>query len=76
MSSKTPEELAKDASAEWIKHSETNNSLADACAMYGYGCGFLAGYKAAQEKYEARIKELEIELDNWKHEAIHGDEGL
>jgi hypothetical protein len=32
--------------------------------------------EAAQEQYEARIKELEIELDNWQHAATHGDEGL
>lgn len=68
--SKTPEELCK----EWTKQ-----NLDIATHAYCYGAvnhSFVAGYKAAQEKYEARIKELEIELDNWKHEAIHGDEGL
>jgi len=43
-----------------------------ACSRYG----FLAGYQAAKDEYEAKIKELETELDNWNHEAIHGDEGL
>lgn len=37
---------------------------------------FLAGYQAAKSEYEAKIKELETELDNWKHCAIHGDDGL
>lgn len=67
MSSKTPEELAE----EYGDKIKDTHSVTAACEK-----AFLAGYKAAQEKYEARIKELEIELDNWKHEAIHGDEGL
>ena len=37
---------------------------------------FLAGYKAAQQEYEAKIQELETQLENWQHTAIHGDEGL
>lgn len=37
---------------------------------------YLAGYQAAKDEYEAKIKELETELENWKHTAIHGDEGL
>ena len=41
--------MASNAAALWIKTSETENSLADACAMYGYDCGFQAGYKAAEE---------------------------
>ncbi len=41
--------MASNAAALWIKTSETDNSLADACAMYGYDCGFQAGYKAAEE---------------------------
>ena len=48
--SKTPEEIAADAAAEWIKSSTTNHSLANACALYGYNAGFLAGYKTAQEQ--------------------------
>jgi hypothetical protein len=43
--------MASNAAALWIKTSETENSLADACAMYGYDCGFQAGYKAAQEQF-------------------------
>jgi hypothetical protein len=57
--SKTPEEIAADAAAEWIKNSTTSHSLANACALYGYNAGFLAGYQAAKERYEARVKELE-----------------
>lgn len=37
---------------------------------------FLAGYKAAKQEYETKIQELEIQLENWQHTAIHGDEGL
>jgi hypothetical protein len=37
---------------------------------------FLAGYKAAQQEYEAKIQELETQLENWQHNAVHGDEGL
>lgn len=37
---------------------------------------FFAGYQAAKDEYQAKIKELETELENWKHTAIHGDEGL
>lgn len=38
--------------------------------------GFIAGYKAAQQQYEAKIEELETQLENWQHNATHGDEGL
>ena len=38
--------------------------------------GFIDGYKAAQQEYEAKIKELETQLENWQHNAVHGDEGL
>jgi hypothetical protein len=43
--------MASNAAALWIKTSETDNSLADACAMYGYDCGFQAGYKAAAPQW-------------------------
>jgi hypothetical protein len=48
--SKTPEEIAADAAAEWIKNSTTSHSLANACALYGYNAGFLAGYQAAKDQ--------------------------
>jgi len=35
---------------------------------------FLAGY--TQQEYEAKIQELETQLENWQHNAVHGDEGL
>ena len=38
--------------------------------------GFLAGYKVAQQEYEAKIQELETQLENWQHNATHGNEGL
>jgi hypothetical protein len=37
---------------------------------------FMAGYRAGERAQEAKIKELEVELDNWKHTATHGDEGI
>jgi len=37
---------------------------------------FLAGYQAAQQEYEAKIQELETQLENWQHTATHGDDGL
>lgn len=37
---------------------------------------YKAGYQAAKDEYETKVSELEIELENWKHTAIHGDEGL
>lgn len=37
---------------------------------------WLAGYKAAKQEYETRIQELETQLENWEHNAVHGDEGL
>lgn len=51
--SKKLKEIAADAAAEWIKSSTTNHSLANACALYGYNAGFLAGYKAAQEEADS-----------------------
>jgi hypothetical protein len=62
--SKKLEEIAADAAAEWIKNSTTNHSLANACALYGYNAGFLAGYKAAQEHAHAALEEAEA-----RHEA-------
>lgn len=32
--------------------------------------------KLAVKEYEAKIQELEIQLENWQHLATHGDEGL
>lgn len=65
--SKTPEEMAK----EYVKQEQLEYEEASG-AYYG----FLAGYKAAEEKYKAQIKELETQLENWQHNAKHGDEGL
>jgi len=47
---KTLQNMAADAAAEWIKNSTTDHSLANACAMYGYNAGFLAGYQAAKDQ--------------------------
>ena len=62
--SKKLEEIAADAAAEWIKNSTTNHSLGNACALYGYNAGFLAGYRAAQEHAHAALESAEI-----RHEA-------
>lgn len=71
--SKTPEEMAEeyanDRCGTW-EECENDNEWEEAKR------GFLAGYKAAEEKYKAQIKELEIQLENWQHNAVHGDEGL
>ena len=61
---KTPEEMAEEY-AELMSFD-----------VRGHQRGFLAGYKAAQQEYEAKIQELETQLENWQHTAIHGDEGL
>jgi hypothetical protein len=61
---KTPEELAE----EYIRY--------DNESAYWTKHAFLAGYQAAKDEYKTKISELEIELENWKHTAIHGDEGL
>lgn len=64
---KTPEELAREY-ADGLVFDE---------GMFNTGeRAFLAGYQAARDEYEAKIKELETELDNWQHAATHGDEGL
>jgi hypothetical protein len=67
--SKKLKEMAADAAAEWIKGSETDNSLVDACAMYGYDCGFQAGYKAAQEHAHAALEEAEARIDRLETNA-------
>ena len=63
---KTPEEMAE----EYINH-----VLESQCDC-SYQIAFHAGYQAAKDEYKTKISELEIELENWKHTAIHGDEGL
>ena len=68
---KTPEEMAK----KWAWEKTYTMTINDGpCSIAEKG--WLAGYQAAKSEYEAKIKELEIELDNWKHAATHGDEGL
>ena len=63
---KTPEQLAE----EYINH-----VLESQCDC-SYRIAFLAGYQAAKDEYEAKIQELETQLENWQHNATHGDEGL
>lgn len=60
---KTPEELAEEYASDEYEYDAAKEA-------------FLAGYQAARDEYEAKIKELETELDNWQHAATHGDEGL
>jgi hypothetical protein len=72
--SKTPEELAEEYAL--FGKSDLPNSVWKSQKIAAQKFDFLAGYQAAKETYEARIKELEIELDNWQHAATHGDEGL
>ena len=70
---KTPEELAK----EWaITLSNDFDRLFPADPEQPFIKTFLAGYEAAAQQYEARIADLETELDNWKHAATYGDDGL
>jgi hypothetical protein len=59
--SKKLEEIAADAAAEWIKSSTTNHNLANACALYGYNSGYLAGYKAAQEQGTDNAENITLE---------------
>ena len=68
--SKTPEELAD----EYI--AKTWDGKAKGVPVEFCKKDFLAGYKAAKQEYEARIQELETQLENWQHNAVHGDEGL
>lgn len=63
---KTPEEMAE----EWLMNKGVDMMPRPVTSA------FLAGYNAAEEKYKAQIKELETQLENWQHNAVHGDEGL
>lgn len=63
---KTPEELA--LQYQYLVLQSVEQAYVDQA--------FLAGYQAAKDECEAKIKELETELENWKDAAIHGDEGL
>jgi len=74
--SKTPEELAEEFASECLTDPSYILNKAGFLAGILSKAVFLAGYEAAKDQYEAKIKELETELDNWNHEAIHGDEGL
>jgi hypothetical protein len=67
---KTLEELAE----EFAKINGRFNRLDSTCLYLRNA--FLVGYKTAQKEYEAKIKELETELDNWQHTATHGDKGI
>lgn len=60
---KTPEEMAD----EYERFNWCVNGLKSA---------FLAGYQAAKDESESKIEELETQLENWQHTAIHGDEGI
>jgi len=74
---KTPEEMARDWSRERTMQPCPNGYnmwIMDEWRLAEEA--FLAGYQAARDEYEAKIKELETELDNWQHAATHGDEGL
>lgn len=65
--SKTPEEMA-------IEYCNTKQlSYVEQLVITK---GFIDGYKAAQQEYETKIQELETQLENWQHNAVHGDEGL
>jgi hypothetical protein len=69
--SKTPEEMAEEA-IRWVKTLPPASERCNQCACEGYR----AGYKAAKQEYEAKIQELETQLENWQHNATHGDDGL
>lgn len=62
--SKTPEEMAE----EYMRYENES--------AYWAKHAFLAGYKAAKDEDAAKIKELNIQLELWKHDAIYGDERL
>ena len=64
---KTVEQMAQDKAYELGSNNVEFGVAKDA---------YLAGYQAAKDEYKTKISELEIELENWKHTAIHGDEGL
>jgi hypothetical protein len=71
--------LAEDYGAvKWLKHKNPKR-FGNTERDYEYTIardGFYQGYQAAKDEYKTKISELEIELENWKHTAIHGDEGL
>lgn len=69
---KTPEEMAE----EYLDQDKVACDAIDHDAEDLVKDAFLAGYKAAEEKYKVQIKELETQLENWQHNAVHGDEGL
>lgn len=69
--SKTPEEMAEEYCREWW-----GNYLVADYLKSAVKAGFLGGYQAAQQEYEAKIQELETQLENWQHNATHGDGGL
>jgi hypothetical protein len=73
--SKTPEQLANEWAIDWHKDCDYPDAILEQTHAATMDT-FLAGYEAAQERYEARIKELEVELENWQHNATHGNEGL
>ena len=62
---KTPEQMAEEYCE---RRANTDN--------FDVSKAFLAGYKAAKDEDAAKIKELEIQLELWKHDAIYGDERL
>jgi hypothetical protein len=66
---KSLEQLADEHTKAWWGDREDNMTLATRQA-------FIAGFRAGKRAQEAKIKELEIELDNWQHAATHGDDGL
>jgi hypothetical protein len=71
--SKTPEEMVKEfADSRYMTMLLASSTNAQSLVQKV----FLAGYKAAEDKYEARIKELETKLENSQHDAIHGNKGL
>tara|TARA_R110000868_G_C10441265_1_gene725354 strand:- start:61 stop:273 length:213 start_codon:yes stop_codon:yes gene_type:complete len=69
--SKTPEEVAEEYTKDWWGNLPEAEGMRKSAKE-----NFLAGYKAAQQEYEAKIQELETQLENWQHNATHGDEGL
>ena len=66
---KTPEQIAE----EYVDKNSGGECSDDTGGLRN---AFFAGYQAAKSEYEAKIRELETELDNWKHCAVHGDDGL
>lgn len=80
---KIPEEidrlelLAASYACDYRDSPNKTSGISDSYLVYSIAYdAFLAGYKAAQQKYKAKIQELEIQLENWQYTAVHGDEGL